>query len=323
MRRASIILSLLVLLSLSAVAAADYSVLAVSAEEKALAELGVEFTAPGNAAAVYYPYLVMTKPVMKSRAIQDLSFGSLIRPENEKEKALRDKLLESARPDLEEILSASRMSGYRLWGEIYKPDPQQNLYVADTVLWYMGLAKLSALLIPESEAAAAAGDLKAAEDKLLALINIGRQMQRNPSIVAWASGNLLKRRGASTLVRFFNDHGRPDQAARWEAQFKREEAARDAFREAIHQMHKWTREQAEAFVRDPEMPVGMKVELLMVQTYCIRSRMEVYKCWALGPPDWVVDLRAEVKDPEAQAALKLLENELTLSEAKMIPLLEE
>ena len=136
----------IVLLAASAPAETDDKsfIFSTSLEDKALTELGVKFSEPGNSAEGYLPYLNGTAPSLKTDWFQALTLKNAIDPEDDEAKKAQAAALAAAGPDLEALIAASRKQDYVMWGKLVKPDPDITPF-SITTLNFIEFARLAGL----------------------------------------------------------------------------------------------------------------------------------------------------------------------------------
>ena len=311
--------SAIILAAAAAVAADDPGVIfSVSGEQKALADLGVKFTEPGNAAEGYLPYLNGTAPSMKATWFQALNLGNAIDPKDEEQKKAQAAALAAAGPDLDALIAASRKQDYVMWGTLVKPDPKLTPFSMQT-LNFLDLTRLACLLVGDAKIRAAKGD-PSAEERLLAAVRIGHHCEQDVESFTLIWGALIRVKAANALSELYEKQGKKDLAEAWKKYAASMETRRKAGIDTIKAFPNWTEAQLKAFILNQENPTSMRLEALIVGRYCLHSKEDALKCRLTGQPAWVKAVRQEVKfsDPQAQAILPLLDNAMTTKELTMM-----
>jgi len=292
----------------------NLSSFSIAAENKALADLGVVFPDPGNAAVGYLPYLDGSAPSMKTPWFQALNLKNAIAPEDEEGKKAQALALASAGPDLDALLAASRKKDYIMWGLLIKPDPKVTPFSMQ-LLNFMDLACLAHLMIGDAKIRAAAGD-QSAEERMLAAVRIGHHLEEDVTAFGLVWGTIIKEKAAKALSEFYAAKGKKELAEKWSRYSVSMEAKRKTIMEFIKTAAASPRDRIEAVVTNPDYPTSLRIETLVQAHYCTSSREAGLKCRIIGPPAWVKQLEQEAKfqDPQAQAILPLLKNPLSLEE---------
>jgi hypothetical protein len=313
-------LALAILLAAAGAIAADDPnlIFSISGEHKALADLGVKFTEPGNSAEGYLPYLNGTAPAMKAQWFQALNLQNAIDPKDDAAKKAQAAALAAAGPDLDALLAASRKQDYIMWGTLIKPDPKKTPFTMKT-LNFIDLTRLAYLLVGDAKIRAAKGDATA-EERLLAAVRIGHHCTEDVESFSLVWGSLIKSKAAEELSALYAAQGKKDLADKWkqysESMLQRRKAAIDA----MHAVPNWSEAQYKAFILNPDMPTSLRLDALISARYCTRSKEDALKCRVTGPPAWVKELREDVKfaDPQAATILPLLDVAMTSKELSMM-----
>ena len=304
-----VIAALTAILSIAAASDTYQAQLSLKAERQALADLGVASSEPGNAAEVYAPYLKSEKPIIKENWLKDLAIPQILHPESKDLAAVKAAVVK-ARADLDALVAASRKSDYALYGTFYKPNPNQHPML-DDVLEYVPFTKVALLLIQDAKDTA---DPKAAEEKLLALARIGQQFENDATTFGFSLGNIMKKHAGNALADLYAGQGKAELAEKWKKQAVSDEARAKTIRLVGAAAGAWDEAAVTALVRNPDLPISLKIQVIIMQHYCGTSQAKMAQCKVLGAPGWVKKLEAEMKDPQAQVFFALLKNDLTWKE---------